>query len=941
MKSTSRLFIVLAFSLAMAFLITLASSVPYTPAPEINSTGGSNTTDHDLNCFGALRDPDGSDMNVTVRWYRNGVLNLTFHYNKSYENATSFNAVLKKGNLTSTDSWKCGMRLYDGTAYSSWANSTTITILSSPNVTKCAKLNNPNTVHTLKNSVTSTATCFNITVNNVTLDCQNWSNRIIYGDKNLVADYYGVYSKRNYTTLKNCDIRRGSSSSSSQNRYAIYFDTNSHGVIQDVNASRNRYGIYFNVKSSNNILENITAKANTQNGIQFVAGSNNVLRYIVSNSNTNTGILIGTGSNNTLDHITSSSSVNQYGVYLTSSPNSRLSNVAANSNWLYGIYFDTSSNNVVLSNITANSNSQHGIYITDSKNSTARNVTANSNKRYAIYLTTSSNNTFSNISIWNCSSTGSYSCVYLYGASSGNKFQHAHINRSSYQGIWLTGTGSSAASRHNSFRDMKLENIANYSVYLQRYATNNTFLNVSYALAGESLEATSTQLIRKWYYKAYVNDTAGQGIYNVSIKAYNSTGRRIASLLTNSSGWTATALLTDYVSSGGTRAYYSNYTVNANLTNYNNVTRQTNLTIRHNIMKDAYTLDPMKPRITIRQPWNKTYANNSIDFNITADEDLSWAAVQLLSTNHSMTNASGQWQYHNGTLADGNYQAIFWFNDTAGNWNKTIRWFTINTGIVAYLEVSLIQPTNNKNIPQNTTFLINATVICRAGFCGNVSGTVRYNGSSQYPDTSISTTKTKPLYITDNPNPRNCSANPLSENEYCNLTWTVNATGSIGSAYKIGVLLESNISGVLDNHTANNTIKIMSCVIDISLGWNGISFGNAPPMQTATATGNSNRTYNITVEPISTCNVDLYIRGTDFRRKSGSDIIPVENLSFSNTTNLYAASHKVSKAWKMLRALAQPGTNTTLFYWLDTPPVLHGQYEGNLTIQAVEGGQEP
>jgi hypothetical protein len=46
------------------------------------------------------------------------------------------------------------------------------------NVTDCGTLNTTNAVYTLQNPVNSTVTCFSITANNVTLDCQNWGIRL-------------------------------------------------------------------------------------------------------------------------------------------------------------------------------------------------------------------------------------------------------------------------------------------------------------------------------------------------------------------------------------------------------------------------------------------------------------------------------------------------------------------------------------------------------------------------------------------------------------------------------------------------------------------------------------------------------------------------------------------------------------------------------------------
>ena len=109
------------------------NNAPNSPSPSINSTDGSNKTLQDLNCFDTITDNDsGDELNVTVRWYREDVLNLTIDANSSYANATAFNTILVAANTTKGEDWHCSLRLHDGSDYSSWVNSSNVTILNSP-----------------------------------------------------------------------------------------------------------------------------------------------------------------------------------------------------------------------------------------------------------------------------------------------------------------------------------------------------------------------------------------------------------------------------------------------------------------------------------------------------------------------------------------------------------------------------------------------------------------------------------------------------------------------------------------------------------------------------------------------------------------------------------------------------------------------------------------
>ena len=109
----------------------------YTNSPPNNvtvsllSTDGLNLTTSDLNCSGVISDEDGDDLNVSVRWYKNSILNLSFSYNDSYTNGTEFSAILDSGNTTKNEVWNCSIRVYDSQVYSGWGNSSELEVLNS------------------------------------------------------------------------------------------------------------------------------------------------------------------------------------------------------------------------------------------------------------------------------------------------------------------------------------------------------------------------------------------------------------------------------------------------------------------------------------------------------------------------------------------------------------------------------------------------------------------------------------------------------------------------------------------------------------------------------------------------------------------------------------------------------------------------------------------
>lgn len=125
------------------------------------------------------------------------------------------------------------------------------------------------------------------------------------------------------------------------------------------------------------------------------------------------------------------------------------------------------------------------------------------------------------------------------------------------------------------------------------------------------------------------------------------------------------------------------------------------------------------PGLTITSPLNQTYATSNIWFNITGNENLSACLVNYGAGNKTMSNTSATaWYHNNASVIDGSHQAIFYCNDTFGNWNSTSRWFTVDTtGPV--ITVSSPVNTSYPSLPIN----INVTTSEAASWCGyNLGG---------------------------------------------------------------------------------------------------------------------------------------------------------------------------------------------------------------------------
>ncbi len=309
-----------------------------------------------------------------------------------------------------------------------------------------------------------------------------------------------------------------------------------------------------------------------------------------------------------------------------------------------------------------------------------------------------------------------------------------------------------------------------------------------------------------------------------------------------------------------------------------------------------------------------------------------------IDINLSLDETWSNFTWDNDTFISGVVAWKVYSNDSSSNENVTGEMtFTVNPG---WLEVGLQLPPDPYNVAQNNTFIINATVYCREGNCGDVNGTARYNLTSSNPDTSINITEgEKPFYIQESPAlvMKSCPPNPLMINDFCNITWTVNATGDVNTDWKIGVLFNSSYQ---ENHTNNATISILGCTVDLTADFS-INFDSLDPSTGPwEAPGNPGDEYNITVNPGS-CNLDLYINGTNLTNTTHNSLIPVNNVTWSNTSNTYSESFNLSHTTTVLKLDVPEDTNVTTWYWINVPAVYAGYYNGTIFIWGVENGESP
>jgi parallel beta-helix repeat protein len=404
-------------------------------------------------------------------------------------------------------------------------------------ISSCRELNESDTVYVLQNNVSSTETCFNVTANNVTLDCNGYEINHSY-DGTLG---YGVYSNQNLTTIRNCIIKEGTSTQ--KWKHGIYFPPGPYSP--------------YNITIFNNIIK---TQGEGSDGIH----ADSILYY----SNI---------SKNTLEanHWSQANGIEADIYYSTI----ELNNITkSNSIGIdLGGDYNNIKNNCIVNNTYTLPSRGFDFYSVDFSNITS-NVIMNVDD-CGISLIESSNNILYNNTIEN----GLYGiCNWL--DSHYNNLINNNANYNEKSGIYLYN------SRHNIIRDSNISLNSENDTIVVHLSQNNTFLNCSYDILKEYVEsgAYKGELIRKWYYRAYVNDSDGNNVEDVNVSAYDVGGNMQFSLLTGVDGFTESIGIIDYVNNG-TRTDYSNYTINA--TKLDKDSHMYNATYEQNNLMDVFTVD--------------------------------------------------------------------------------------------------------------------------------------------------------------------------------------------------------------------------------------------------------------------------------------------------------------------------------------------------------------
>jgi len=696
-------------------------------------------------------------------------------------------------------------RVYANDTSNNWNTSSIYNYVTTnpSNISGCSVINTPGTVYLTQDINSATSPCINISTTNVTLDCQN------HKINSTVLNTYGIYyapstSTNSYHSIKNCNLNDWS--------YGIYF-----GAVVGYNTYYANYNNFTNIT----IMANNSANA----GI-YVHGSYNQMVNISSShssrySSTN-GIYIDSGGdgNNQLTNITSNK--HRYGIYLYKSNNDRLTNINVNDNlnWVapigetfqgYGLDFDSvDSTNVT--DLTANDNN-YGIVIgsTSSQNQLT-NIITNNNEEYGLFILYDSN-IISNLTAKN----NSYG-VYLQGAEN-NTINNSTIQNNTY-GIHLSSAGQTTPNKiyNNLFNNTN--NVAfSGTVYNNSWnTTNQTETNI---IGGPYIGGNYWTNSTNNGYSDTCTDSNRDGFCD---NAYNlTTGTSCTSGVNCGDNvdyfplsyqyiYLEVTLITPLPNIVTKVVQNSTFNVNATITCRGGSCGTVQGTVRYNASSTSpdttinttigttpfYIVEALSRPISWQEVNNTgTYQNATYAYDDDFNDTSTYAEIRTYCIDNPCDqdesieytwdsiepNATLFYTWSTSLTNYGSNNIYFW------NW-QTNQWDSKRGVETEDMAV--------RNLSINSTY-VNST----GGF-----KVLFYTWSVYALSASASLIQLYDVYISTNISTISCGY--LSENQVCNLTWKVNATGNINTYWKIDVNFNSSDSFLTPSDTADAIIKIVS-----------------------------------------------------------------------------------------------------------------------------------
>jgi parallel beta-helix repeat protein len=337
-------------------------------------------------------------------------------------------------------------------------------------ISSCQELSTPGETYILTADIIDSpeTVCFNITANNVILDCQN---HIIDG----ISTYnsYGIYIYRSSetatnVTVNNCVLKEWD--------YGVYLYNSNNNTLSNILSQDSNVGIYL-WYSSYNLLSNVRVYNNTAAAGIIVSSSfyNNLMN--IEMDNVSSGIELDDSNYNLIKNVVvnnySSDGILFYDSFYNNATNLTLTAlVTQDTNGYSGVHFTSGSRFNTLSKISASFN-DYGIYFEQyAGNNALLNIESNNNFIYGLALLSGcDNNTINNIKALN-----NFKGIYI--SSNNNTISNAFVDGSEYDGLVIGGY-------YNTIINSIIQNSGRYNLYLlagTRYNLiyNNIFNGTTY-----------------------------------------------------------------------------------------------------------------------------------------------------------------------------------------------------------------------------------------------------------------------------------------------------------------------------------------------------------------------------------------------------------------------------------------------------------------------------
>lgn len=592
----------------------------------------------------------------------------------------------------------------------------TFTIVPTGEIVDCAKIVSSG-VYTLAADIIKDYeyACFNISANDVILDCQ--SHKINRSSTYFISgnSLYGFYVQRDYPTntnitLKNCVVEDTTESP------GIYLENSSLNNLINITSNSNSYGVFLN-NSDWNSITNLGSSSDSYSVYLYNSNFNTINN--ISNSGLTYTFYLDNSSSNILRNITG-------GIYFANfSSSNNITNVFTDSNFGTGFEIYNSDLNLII-NLTTNLNDMGngGVYLFNSDSNRIINLISNLNIGPGFSLYNSNSNTIINPTL-----TGNWPEIYLDN-SSFNNFSEMEIN----VGDWDYGITIQGYSNSNIFSESAITTVGNdaYCIYFQTNSDNNSFsemiitannsntfpvyiydtdhnfsfldsiINSSYDGVSELYVAgdvtggvwnftntTKTDGSRinttwsggaagtfnnLWRLNIRVNNSLGY-LENATVSVWDRNGDLLFSENTGVDGSINVKDLLEYSTiNGSSLAYYTPHTINITKTGYESNSTIYNATLEGNIDHLVILSDTAPPEVTIVSPASEQiFSTSFVSFEVHTNENSSCNySLDFGTTNYSLTaNSTGTGHTNSISLSNGDYTVNYYCFDIFENANNT------------------------------------------------------------------------------------------------------------------------------------------------------------------------------------------------------------------------------------------------------------------------------